>query len=146
MSQLMETASKQSGAFLQVSVLFALLLAFTGCSIIDPRPAEEIVASRAQQRVDALMAGDYEAAYAFTTPGYRTAESAARYGTRWSGVGMWRAAEVSKITCNEAATKCMVALRVTFYARQFGEQTTSLREEWLLIDGNWYVYQDIGSV
>jgi hypothetical protein len=142
----MEKVKMQSGDLMQLPVLFALLLAFTGCSIIETRPAEDVVASRAQNRVDALMAGDYEAAYAFTTPGYRTAESAARYGTRWSGVGMWRAAEVSKVNCNEAGNKCMVAIRVTFYARQFGEQTTSLREEWLLIGGNWYVYQDIGAV
>lgn len=121
----------------------------SGCAMFDARPPEEIVAERAQQRVELLQAGEYDAAYTFATPGYRSTETVARYGTRWSGVKMWLTVDVTSARCeydNEGVTdSCKAFLQVTYIAAGHGEQTTLLEERWILIDGNWYLYQPLAD-
>ena len=46
---------------LLVSTTLAVLL--SACASLDPVSPEEMVAARAQQRLDALMVYDYDAAY-----------------------------------------------------------------------------------
>lgn len=119
----------------------------SACSTFDTRAPEEIVADRAQKRVDALMAGDYAASYQYTTPSYRTTEGVGRYGTRWAGVGMWISAKVTQVECSgaDSAVRCQVALEVRYRAARFEPTTTFLSEDWLLIDGNWYLYQNLAE-
>ena len=121
----------------------------SGCAIFDSRPPEEIVAERAQERVELLRAGEYDAAYAYATPGYRSTETVARYGTRWSGVKMWLSADVTNTRCeydDEGFTdSCKAFLEVTYIAAGHGEQTTLLEEPWILIDSRWYLYQRLAD-
>lgn len=124
-----------------------LALVLGACSTFDSRTPEEVVADRAQKRVDALMAGDYEGAYQYTTPSYRTTEGVGRYGTRWAGVGMWLSANVTKVQCSgtERIDRCKVFVEVLYKAMRYEPMTTSLSEDWLLIDGGWYLYQNLGE-
>ena len=131
------------------SFVFSLLvlLTFPGCSVLTPKTPEEIVAHRAQKRIDLLMSGDYEASYEFATPGYRTTEGAGRYGTRWSGVGMWLSAVVTRVDCGGTVEtdRCEATVKVNYKAARFEPTETYLKEDWLLIDGNWYLYQNFGE-
>ena len=131
-------------ASLKRIALFPLTLAVAACVTLDPRPTEDIVAGRAQARVDLLMSGDYEGSYAYTTPGYRSTERPNRYASRWAGVSMWTAAEVDRVSCESAepATRCKVAMRVDFKAVKWGESSTILQEQWIYTDGNWFLYQN----
>lgn len=126
----------------QIFALF-FLLSLGACTLLDARAPEEVVADRAQQRLDTLMEGDYEASYQFTTPGYRTTEGPGRYGTRWAGVSMWLSAQVSDVTCSsrEQVDRCEVTVKVSYKAARYEPTTTFLVEDWLLIKGNWYLYQ-----
>ena len=128
---------------LHLLVLFVL----GGCSVLPTKSPEEIVIERAQQRIDLLMAGDYQASYEFTTPGYRSTESAGRYGTRWSGVGMWISADVTKVECvaAEAVDRCKAVVEVVYRAVGYDPLTTILTEDWLLIGGQWYLYQNLSE-
>ncbi len=129
-----------------VFVLF-IFVGFSACSVLDGRTPEELVAYRAQQRLDTLMAGDYKASYEFTTPGYRSTEGPGQYGTRWAGVTMWLSAQVTNVTCagGEQADRCKVAIEVSYKAARFEPTTTFLAEHWLLIDNNWYLYQNLAE-
>ena len=128
---------------------FALffLLALSACSVLDGRAPEEVVVDRAQQRLDTLMQGDFEASYQFTTPGYRTTEGPGPYGTRWAGVSMWLSAQVSKVTCSgkEQVDRCEVTVEVSYKAARHEPTTTFLVEDWLRINGKWYLYQNIAE-
>ena len=82
--------------------------------MLDSRPPEEIVAERSLARVEALMDGDYAAAYVFTTPGYQSIETPERYGIRWAGVGMWEDVIVRDVTClpAESPNLCKLSMEV----------------------------------
>lgn len=124
-----------------------VFLAVSACSALDGRTPEEVVADRAQERLDTLMKGDYEASYQFTTPGYRSTEGPGRYGTRWAGVGMWLSAEVKSVKCtgDEQVDRCRVGVEVLYKAVRFDPTTTFLAEDWLLINNNWYLYQNLAE-
>ena len=70
-----------------------MVLLLPACSILDTRTPEEIIAERAQARLDTLRARDFEASYQYTTPGYRSTENVGQYGTRYSGSSMWTGAQ-----------------------------------------------------
>ena len=114
----------------------------TGCAAFAPPAAEQVVADRAQQRVDLLMAGEHEKSYQLTTPGYRSTENAGQYGTRWAGVGMWKDARVQSVDCaGETPEACTVVFNVSYNAMQHGLQTTNLFEQWVFVSGDWYFVQ-----
>ena len=130
-----------------ISLYMFVLSVLGGCSALPSKSPEEIVFERAQQRIDLLMAGDYQASYEFTTPGYRSTESAGRYGTRWSGVGMWISANVTEAECAAAETvdRCKAVVEVLYRAVGYDPLTTILTEDWLLIGGQWYLYQNLSE-
>lgn len=130
-----------------VGLHLLMLFVLGGCSILPTKNPEEIVAERAQQRLDFLMAGDYQASYEFTTPGYRSTESVGRYGTRWSGVGMWISANVIKAECTaaELIDRCKAVVQVVYRAVGYDPLTTMLTEDWILIDDSWYLYQNLSE-
>lgn len=129
-----------------VFVLF-IFVGVSACSVLDGRTPEERVADRAQERLDTLMAGDYKASYEFTTPGYRSTEGPGRYGTRWAGASMWLSARVTDVRCadGEPVDRCKATVEVMYKAARFEPTTTFLAEHWLLIDNNWYLYQNLAE-
>ena len=126
-------------------LLWTLVLG--ACSTFDTRTPEEIVADRAQKRVDALMVGDYEGSYQYTTPSYRSTEGVGRYGTRWAGVAMWLSADVVKVECSgvDLVNRCKAVVEVVYKAARYETMTTNLSEDWLLVNGSWYLYQNLGE-
>ena len=131
-----------------VAAIFFVLVA-SGCGVLGKRSPEEAVAKRAQDRVDLLRAGEYDAAYTYATPGYRTTESVSRYGTRWAGVNMWLSADVTSVLCDYdksgVTRSCKAFLGVTYIAAGHGEQETLLEERWIAVDGRWYLHQRLAE-
>ncbi len=111
------------------------------CSNVTNTP-EAIVAERAQGRWDALIKGDLKGAYEFLSPGYRQAMPFSRYEQKIHGVGMWQAARVSKVVCQqpdvcEATVNVDVRLIVP-RIREPIESTNPVYERWVNIDGEWW--------
>ena len=117
------------------------------CATLEPNSAEQAVAERSRLRIDALMGRNYETAYEFATPGYRSTEGVIKYTSRWAGVGMWRTASITSVSCKPSETidRCKVWLEVNYQAPGFEPVTTAIDEDWLLIGGEWYLYQKIGE-
>ena len=53
------------------SLVVAGALALAGCAALQPKTPEEIVTQRVEARWDALIKGDFPAAWAYTQPAYR---------------------------------------------------------------------------
>ena len=138
----------------RLGVVLMLLIA-QGCAVLDDRTPEEIVAARAIERINLLMAGEYEEAYLYTTPGYRSTEGVGRYGTRWAGTSMWVSANITSVKCAEPegidgpSTRCQVAMQVKYRFIAAGSPSginqTALFEDWIYTDGNWFLYQKLAE-
>jgi hypothetical protein len=121
------------------TILMGLLVVVLLQACTDKRPAEEIVRERAQERLDLLMAKDVEAAYQYTTPGYRATTSAQVFALRVGGVPSWTEAKVDTVTCEEEI--CQVKTLISYEIKRLKMQNTRpMDEKWLKSDGEWYLY------
>ncbi len=127
-------------AFL-LAVFVYFLIVLSGCTSVPAQDTEEIVRSRAQAWLDALMDFDIDGIYMFTSPAYQSAHSARFYSKNYAGRNMWKSAELGKIRCDQAEAfgVCNVKVIVTYQGFDMREEmTTSLTETWVQIDGVWY--------
>ena len=106
-----------------------------------PKSNEEIVAERAQARVDALLAGDLPAAWSYTTPGYRQrVTNPMHYSSTVGGSGNWISAEVGSVTCSSDEA-CTVRMMITYPLIRGGlENTRPLEERWIKTEGQWWIF------
>ena len=122
--------------------------ALVGCASHPNTPAatvtpETLVSERAQQRWDRLLKKDFEQAYTYLTPAYRSLKTPAQYASSFSNGASWQSAKVDKVTC-ESAERCTAAVKieVVVLARGFSKPLEStLYETWLLDEGQWWFYQ-----
>lgn len=91
---------------------------------------------RAQQRADALVAGNMAGAYEFLSPGTRSTLSLEAY--RASVVRkFWKAAKVDGVKCVDLDV-CKVDLIVTYDLREIKSISSRLTETWLRESGRWW--------
>ena len=132
-----------------VLVSFAVFLGVnvTGCGTTAPAGSTEIgntnavariVTERAQQRWNALLKKDMEAAYQLISPAGRSLMSLDIYRPRVNP-GFWRGAKVKEATC--AAETCEVTVLVDMEVERV-KFTNSIKETWILDAGKWwFVYR-----
>lgn len=100
---------------------------------------EQIVAKRAQSWVDALMKGDLEKAYSYTSPNYRKFSTAKLYHARVAGISGWDSAVVDSVTCE--IERCTVVFMVEYEVAMQKLNIRRPREyRWTLIDDAWWLY------
>lgn len=119
----------------------ALLLA--GCAATTPKTPEQAVAERAQARWDALLARDYETAYTYFSPGFRSSVDLDAYRTQRSRQRVrWTEADLLGVECDGQV--CQAEVRVAYEYRMpvqgVGTVTSRrpLSENWIRADGKWY--------
>lgn len=129
--------------------LLALLVALAGgCDRVGSKrdlpvevPVEEVVRLRAQVWADALLAGDFEGAYALTSPGYRQFSSVGRYSSEVLGASNWNSAVVDAVECDTQEGICSTVIMVEYeIARLKMKNTRPLNYKWLEADGEWWLY------
>lgn len=123
-------------------VALLMLLVVAGCAAqtaVEQTP-EELVGQRAQERRDALMAGDVEKAYSYLTPGYRASNSLRRYQARLGGAVNWTDASVRSVSCQEDACTVTVLLsyRVAVPRMEAYDSQRPIEESWVRVDGQWW--------
>jgi hypothetical protein len=114
-----------------------LAIVLCGCAAVAPR-SETVVKERAQARWDALVKGDFNAAYGYMSPGSRSVTSATDYA---SGLrrGFWKSAVVEKVECGSAQS-CDVSATIEY--EFMGMRTkTPLRETWIRDGSEWWYLQ-----
>ena len=126
------------------SLVVAGALALAGCAAQQPKTPEEIVTQRVEARWDALIKGDFPAAWAYTQPAYRAIVKQADYAKTFGAGGQWRGVQVHQVSCE--AERCTVRIRlttrVTLPPFRGQELTGALDETWVREDGNWWYYQN----
>ena len=103
---------------------------------------EVLVSERAQQRWDRLLKKDFEQAYTYLTPAYRSLKTPAQYASSFSNGAAWHSAKVDTVSC-ESTERCTatVKLDVLVVARGFSKPIqTILMETWLLEEDQWWFY------
>ena len=123
----------------------AMLLALSACASVPEQSAapldkQEVVARIAQSRWDALMKGDFEAAYKLMSPATRSVVKLEDF-RRKSGMVTWKAASVRKVECS-ADDLCAVRIDVKYaYKLRIGRTVESDRvmaETWRNTAGGWW--------
>jgi hypothetical protein len=125
----------------RLPVLVMLVGFLPGCASLTPdnRPPEEIVAERAQGWADALLEGNLQGAYEFTSPSYRQFASVGRYNARIQGAARWTKADVDTVTCEPEV--CTVRIWVEYSVPQLGVEARRPRDyRWVLSEGAWWLY------
>ena len=122
----------------------SLSVALGGCSALGMRPAEEIVAQRAQERLDLLMNGGWKQAYEYATPSYRATAPLSMYSSRYGGAGMWIEARVDKVICEgDEPTRCDVLTMIKYKPPSGGfVMPRVLEETWIFTQGDWYKFEE----
>lgn len=120
-------------------LLFALL---SGCATA-PQTNDEIVAERVQARWDAVLARDYETAYSFYSPGFRSTRSVAdlEINLRLQRV-RWTNAAYRDLSCTGDSCTVRVDLTYKVGSPVPGVDTWNgfdlIEEQWVRTGGEWW--------
>lgn len=123
-----------------------MVLALSACAGVPEQSAapldkQEVVARIAQSRWDALMKGDFEAAYKLMSPASRSVVKLEDF-RRKSGMVNWKAATVRKVECS-ADDLCAVRMDVKYAVRlpivgRTVENDQVVAETWRNTAGDWW--------
>ena len=121
------------------------LLALAGCASLSPKTPEEVVRTRAQARWNALLAGEWEKAYALMSPSYRAVVEQKRFAGQFGGTLSWVAAEVVGVACEQ--DRCTAQMKVKFRPIVKGKPGPALEnhfdETWIREDEQWWMFQKL---
>jgi hypothetical protein len=137
------SARNGSRGVLGLAILATALLLATACATTSTTARDREIEQRAQARWDALLAGDFDEAYSFASPGYRSANSAADFEISYRTRRMqYTSAEYQQHSCEEAVctVSMLVGYRVVRPARGLDEwkSTSMVEERWIETQGQWW--------
>jgi len=97
---------------------------------------ESAVKQAAQQRWNALIAGQLDEAYRFYTDAFQTITPLDNFKKSIRGVGFWHKAEVQQVQCDSAEKRCEVDVVVTVAMKMRGlpepmETSDLIHEVWV---------------
>ena len=136
------------------SLLVALLLPILlmACAPGE-EPARELtpeetaaLEQRVRERWDAMADHDFERVYEFTTPNYRSIFSKDMFVNKFSYAVDWELTGVEVVNYDSRAAVASVVARVMtrstkltkYTASGYGVVPRDLREQWILVDGEWW--------
>lgn len=130
--------------------LCVALLFFSGCATLQPDDSEKwhsaqrvVLKERAEARWNALIKGDIEKAYEFTTPEFRAVVSPQQYRGKYGRVLDWRMARVVDVSYDDPAV-ATVSVEVTYRVSLPGsggqtiESPRVLSEKWIYKNREWW--------
>jgi hypothetical protein len=130
---------------LSLTSLLAAIFLLSACASTPPGSEipEETLVDRAKNRWAALFAADFEKAYSYYSPGYRSSVSAANYAIDiQSRKVIWTSAEYRDHSCEE--NSCTVTFNVGYrvYKPAPGmdkwDGKSLHHETWIKTGGNWW--------
>ena len=126
--------------------LLAAALALAACATTGGPPAE--LGARAQARWDALLAGDFEAAHAYLSPGTRSRMSVADYELSWKLRRVQYISAAYRDQQCESENRCTVGVSVGYRLEtplrgvDSWDGRSYLRETWVRTQGQWWFLPD----
>jgi hypothetical protein len=125
------------GPLLGVSLLLA------ACAATQKSP-EEVVETRAAQRLSAMLAEDYATDYEFLSPGYRSGVTLAQHQRDMALRKVrWTDASVAGSECSGDVCKVRISIKYEVYGAVPGmsrfESLGAAEEDWIYTAGDWYL-------
>ena len=123
-----------------LSATLATLLA--GCAFAPPQTPEQAVHQRAQARWQALLKRDFDKAWTYTTPKFRSEVQQGDYKIRFGEKPSWISADVVRVQCHAAS--CLARIHLTAhnivpsFARAIPQISSYFDEAWVREDGQWW--------
>lgn len=123
------------------ALLAAAAIALAGCATTSQTP-EQAVQQRANARWQALIKGDFDKAWTYTTPKFRSEVKQADYKERFSATNPWISAHTRAVECQPAL--CLAKMQLTLrnvvpgFAKSMPEITTYFDEAWVREEGQWW--------
>ena len=133
----------------RLSTVLAIAL-LAACATAPEQPAigaaetpEAALRARAAAYYATLIAGQYQAAYEFFTPGYRATWSPQAHYQIHPPVGKYLSAEVASVHCvSETACDVVATTRFRFGDKEQlvggSEVPIDVTSRWLMVDGTWF--------
>jgi hypothetical protein len=142
--------SKSRSVFTRAGLACVALWALSGCAALQPNSGEQwqesqrpVLAARAEARWGALIKGDIENAYMYTTPEYRAVVNLQQYKGKYGRVLDWRGARVVDISY-DVPTVATVSVEVTYRVDLPGaggeliETQKTISEKWMYKNREWW--------
>lgn len=146
--------SKSRSAFAWAGLACVALWALSGCAALQPKDGEQwqesqrpVLIARAEARWGALIKGDVEKAYSYTTPEYRAVVSLQHYRGKYGRVLNWRMARAVDVSYDDL-TVATVSVEVTYRVDLPGksgemiETQKAITEKWIYKDREWWYTSD----
>jgi hypothetical protein len=137
-------------SFVVAGLAYAMLSALPGCATLEPEESEKwresqrpVLKARAEARWGALIKGDIENAYTYTTPEYRAVVNLQQYKGKYGRVVDWRGARVVDIGY-DVPTVASVSVEVTYRVDLPGtggeliETKKAISEKWIYKNREWW--------
>ena len=125
-------------------------LFLSGCANLEPEGSEKwqqaqrtVLETRAVDRWNALIKGDIEKAYSYTSPEYRSVVSLQQYKGKYGRSVEWRMARVVNVSYDGPAV-ATVSVEVTYRVGLPGsggelfESSKAISEKWIYKDREWW--------
>lgn len=132
----------------QFAVLVLVATTLAGCAT-SQAARDRAIPERAQDRWNALLVGDFERAYSFLSPGYRSSRSVTDYeiDIRTRRV-QYTSAEYRGHSCEAAVciVQMMVGYRIAKPVQGVPEWSSNsiVTERWIELDGAWWFLPESG--
>lgn len=118
-----------------------LIMALAACATSGKQ--ESLIGQRAQQRWDLLLAEDYDGAYRYLSPAYRSSVSSTQYQRRLLLQKVrWTGARYIDSECLENSCKVRISLDYSLRKALPGvpsyDGTQEVDEQWVKSEGQWW--------
>lgn len=131
--------------FLQTGLLLAVAIVFSACSMSTQKTDSEIVESRSILRLDALKELDFEKAYTYMSPGYRSVKDLKRFNIEYAGVVNMLSFNINSVECIIDTCSVLVEsnYKIIIPSRGFSIKNPLIidrvnKETWIRTDGKWW--------
>jgi hypothetical protein len=129
-------------AIVTAVVMFVAGCATTGGNLTKDTPVESkqaVVRERAEARWQAIIKGDYAAAYSYFSPASREIVNLGTFEARSKAIVKYTGIKIDTVSCEAAA--CKVKLFLTYDHKVMKGVTTPVEEAWIIDGGQlWYVW------
>ena len=142
--------SESRSVFARAGLACVTLWALSGCAALQSNDGERwqesqrpVLTARAEARWSALIKGDIENAYMYTTPEYRAVVNLQQYKGKYGRVLDWRGARVVDIGY-DVPTVATVSVEVTYRVGLPGtggeliETQKAISEKWMYKNREWW--------
>lgn len=130
---------------LQTGLLLVAAIFLSACSMLPTKTDAEIVESRSALRLDALKKLDFDKAYTYMSPGYRSVKGLDRFKLDYAGSVNLLDFNVQSVDCAEDTCRLLVESKhkITMVGRGFSAKKPLVidrvsTETWIRTDGKWW--------